>query len=495
MNSIARQRLLLLSSGRTLEIPALLLFCFFTGTVRGLLEGLFFDAGVFGSLMLLSFIPFYIALFLGLLLILRFVGGLSDSRVYRVPLAALFLGLFPPILDLIISGRPDSPIRYGYYLEIFSGHDFPRGLFYYYMPYDRVPMGESITVWSTISLSALYAYLQGASVLRTIGVLVATYALFFLHSYIIPSALQSWAKAIVLDSQKFHLRLVVPLVQILVAVLTYAALRRMDLRYTLKRLLHIGPFLLVFIFGTLEAPLQSIPFIILLLLLFLVFFTMIVQNDFFDVKEDSNQNRLKYFRRDDVFFFTSVSIFSLIFLLVSGKNFALFVSLIAVCGILYSFPFYRGKGKIFATMKFEGIWGAMSYLAGVMPLAGYNRIATSTLVVALFIFLGWSFFSLIKDIKDIRADHKAGNSSLYLWFYRKGWKLRRAHHFLMTVAGLALLIAPLVLFMRGQWLAATLMCAVAVLFLATGYFLKIKHRYAGVLVSLNLYLAIFIFAQ
>lgn len=495
MKSTARQRLLLLSSGRTLEIPALLLFCFFTGTVRGLLEGLFFDPGVFGSLMLLSFIPFYIALFLGILLILRTVGDLSDSRVYRVPLAALFLGLFPPILDLIISGRPDSPIRYGYYLEIFGEREFPRGLFYFFMPYDRVPLGEAITVWATISLASLYAYLQGAGVLRTIGVFIATYVLFFLHSYIIPSALQSWANAIVLDSQKFHLRLVVPLVQIMAAVFTYAALRRIDLRYTLKRLLHIGPFLWAFIFGTLEAPLQSIPFVTLLSLLFLVFFTMIVQNDFFDVKEDSSQNRRQYFQQGDVFFFTSVSIFSLIFLLVSGKNFALFVSLIAVCGILYSFPFYRGKGKIFATMKFEGIWGAMSYLAGVMPFAGYNRITTSTLVVALFVFLGWSFFSLLKDVKDIRADHKAGNSSFYLWFYRKGWKLRRAHHFLMTVSGLALLVAPFFLALRGQWLGATVLCAAAFLFLAAGYFLKIKHRYAGVLVVLNLYLAIFIFAQ
>lgn len=484
------RKILLLSSGRTIAMETLVLFCIFTGVLRGLLEALFFDARTLAPPLILSYVPFYSMMFLGILLVLRHAAALSEARVMRAPLAALFLGLFPPLLDLLISGRPAEPIRYGYFLELFMPHVMPPGLFVFYMPDMRLPPGETIVVWATITLTAIYARLQGASWLRAMAAFLGAYLLFFFHSYIIPSVLRWWLSVTPPNVHKFDLNLVIPLTQLFLTLVIYAILRGFSPLYALKRLLHIAPFLLAFALGSLYAPLHPMLYWSFIVLLFLVFYTMIIQNDVFDASEDAAQGRPVRFDRQDIFFFTAMMAFALVFLLSAGIVWALFVLLILACGILYSFPFYRGKGKIFATMKFEGIWGAMSFLAGAIPFEpAAERVSAEVLVRALLVFLGWSLFALLKDVKDIRADYRAGQNSVYIWFLRRGKRLRSAHAALMAVT-IAALCLPIAYFLSTQrfYLAAATSCLVFV-FIGCGFFLPLRSRFQGLLATQIAYLA------
>ncbi len=488
MKSVSRH-LLLLSSGRTLSVPSLVLFCLFTGIGRGLLEALFFDSKALSPAIILSYVPFYTMMFLAILLILRTAGGLSESRTFRAPLAALFLGLFPPILDALISGLPNPTLRYGYYMELFRPQKIPEGFFFFYMPDFRLPLGETIVVWATILLSALYARLQQANWLRAALVGAAVYGLFFFHSYLLPSALRLWILNGAESLRGFDLNLFLPLSQALLSLLIYQILMKQSFGYLLKRALHILPFVFVFLAGVAHDRVHSIMPVHFGLLLFYLFFTMIVQNDYFDTKEDAHQKRRRHFSLDDVVFFTGMLTFTIVFLLAAGVTLSLFLIVIMICSLLYSFPFYRGKGKIFPTMKFEGIWGLMSFLAGAIPFVP-EKVGVPVLIKALLVFGGWSLFALLKDVKDIRADYHAGQSSLYIVFYRKGWGLLAAHRWLLSLCTLALLFAPAYYGSIGRILPGVLLSVSAAAFVGVALKLKLKVRYQGILAALNVYLAI-----
>lgn len=457
--------------------------------MRGLLEAVFFDVKALSPAIILSYVPFYTMMFLAILLILRYAGGLSESRTFRVPLAALFLGLFPPILDALISGLPNPALRYGYFMELFRPHIIPDGFFYFYMPDFRLPLGETIVVWATIMLSALYARLQRANWLRAALVGAGVYALFFFHSYLLPSALRLWTLNGGESLRGFDLNLFLPLSQTLLSLLIYQILMKHSFGYLLKRALHILPFVFVFLAGTAHDRVHSVMPVHFGLLLFYLFFTMIVQNDYFDTKEDMHQRRRRHFSSDDVVFFTGIVTFTIVFLLAAGVTLSLFLMVIMICSLLYSFPFYRGKGKIFATMKFEGIWGLMSFLAGAIPFVPEN-VSVVVLVKALLVFGGWSLFALLKDVKDIRADYHAGQSSLYIVFLRKGWSLIAAHRWLLSACTLALLVAPVYYVSMGRILPGVLLTVLAAVFVGVGLKLRLKLRYQGILVALNVYLAI-----
>lgn len=457
--------------------------------MRGLLEALFFDVKALSPAIILSYVPFYTMMFLAILLILRTAGGLSESRAFRVPLAALFLGLFPPLLDAVISGLPNPSLRYGYFMELFRPHIIPPGFFVFHMPDFRLPVGETLVVWATILLSALYARLQRVGWLRVALVGAAVYVLFFVHSYLLPSALRLWILNGAEALKGYDLNLILPLSQTLLSLVIYQILMKQSFVYVAKRALHILPFVLIFWAGVAHNPLHSIFIVHLAALIFYLFFTMIVQNDYFDAKEDAHQKRRRHFDADDVVFFTGMLTFSIVFLLAAGVTLSLFLLIIMICSLLYSFPFYRGKGKIFPTMKFEGIWGLMSFLIGAVPFVP-EQISVPVLVKAFLVFGGWSLFALLKDVKDIRADYKAGQSSLYIFFYARGWGLVTAHRFLLLLCGLALLVAPVYYAAVARYLSAALLLVSAAAFVVAGIWLKLPGRYQGILITLNIYLAI-----
>lgn len=461
--------------------------------MRGLLEAVLFDVKAISPAIILSYVPFYVMMFLAILLILRTAGGLSEARTFRAPLAALFLGLFPPILDAFISGLPNAAIRYGYYMELFRPQKIPDGFFLFYMPDFRLPVGETIVVWATILLSALYSRLQRSNWLRVVLVGTAVYALFFVHSYLLPSALRLW----ILDgADKLRgndLNLILPLSQTLLSLVIYQALMRISFVYMARRALHIFPFILIFLIGAAHNSFHSILAVHFGALLFYLFFTMIVQNDYFDAREDAHQRRRRHFTADDVVFFTAILSFTIVFLLAAAVTMSLFLFVIMICSLLYSFPFYRGKGKIFPTMKFEGIWGLMSFLAGAIPFVP-ESLAIPVLIKALLVFGGWSLFALLKDVKDIRADFKAGQNSLYIFFYRKGWGLVAAHRWLVSVCAVALFVAPVYYAATAKLVPAALLFVAAILFLGIGMRWKLSSKYQAILVSLNGYLAILVMA-
>jgi len=482
-----QKSLLSISSGKKIQIPTLMLFCIFTGVIRGTLEGLLFDNNALGTALILSYVPFYTMMFLAILLILKYAGGLTEASVYRVPLAALFLGIFPPIIDLILRGGTSQDIRYGYYLELFLPQKIPSGLYFYYMPEYRLPLGETIIVWATISLTAFYARMRRAAWGRVVFVFACAYLLFFAHSYLIPSMLRLWISNSDQNLYNNDLNLIIPLMQLFFSLIIYLLLRKISIIYLLKRLPHIAPFLLVYGIGATNHPLHSILLATFATLLFFIFFTMIVQNDFFDFEEDSKQNRKRYFQREDVAFFTSMMVFSLVFLLAGGFTLSLFLSIILICGVLYSFPFYRGKGKIFPTMKFEGIWGSMSFLAGAIPFSS-SKIQSKVLLQFLIVFLGWSLFALLKDVKDIRADYQAGQNSFYIAFYRKKKKLKNAHRLLIVICTLGLLLAPIFYIIQGRVFGSVLLLFFASSFAGIAFCVKLRFKFQGLLIAINGYL-------
>jgi 4-hydroxybenzoate polyprenyltransferase len=108
------------------------------------------------------------------------------------------------------------------------------------------------------------------------------------------------------------------------------------------------------------------------------------------------------------------------------------------------------------------VWAWSSFVLGasVTPLVVYRLKPSAPFLFASFlVFGGFSVFNAFKDYKDIRADYRAGNQTLYVLALKRGVRLRPLHRGLCVAFLIALLIAPALLLATGGasalWAAIT----------------------------------------
>lgn len=154
---------------RPYAVANIFLFALFVGSFRRFLE---WTLGGVPEPFPLSFIVtltgFYWFAFFLITLILR---GLVDQpwRVsINVILVGIFLGIFPPVLDLLISG---PGFEYAYVWSLPSQFHW-----YLYNPALKIPAGEAIVLWAVILLTALYVWHRTRSPWRAGVALLWAYA-------------------------------------------------------------------------------------------------------------------------------------------------------------------------------------------------------------------------------------------------------------------------------------------------------------------------------
>ena len=122
---------------------------------------------------------------------------------------------------------------------------------------------------------------------------------------------------------------------------------------------------------------------------------------------------------------------------------------------LYSYDFYRAQRYFPANYKCEGIWGWSAFTLGAsarLSVASSRATSGALLLAGLLVFAGFSLFNVFKDYKDIRADYKARNQTLYVLALRRGVKLRALHRTLRNAMVAALVLPALLLgFQDVSW--------------------------------------------
>jgi hypothetical protein len=124
--------------------------------------------------------------------------------------------------------------------------------------------------------------------------------------------------------------------------------------------------------------------------------------------------------------------------------------LLNLTALVYNADFYRGKRFFPTNYKIEAVWGAGSYLLDVFIMTiGIPRASSDLWWGTALVFAGWSAFSNIKDYKDLVADRRARNQTLYILFWRRGGSIRALHRYLRFGLTLAMLVPPGLLYLSG----------------------------------------------
>lgn len=475
--------LIRVQEARRYHFSVFFLFCLFTGLVRGLEEMLFFSApegaaglaglrSGFRNSQMVTFIPFYLSVGVALTVLLSKTTGLSFRRVNPVVWVGLFLGIFPPLIDLALSG-PGAPVRYAYYI-FWNPETLP---WLGYSPEMAFPAGEAITIWLSVFFCGYYVWRKTRRVARVLLVLVLAWASFLTFSSFLPMVVTRFLAGVVPDANamagagNYHvwesLLFQIAAAQVLVAQVIYLLAHPGQGRILLQRLPHILPFLLIALLGALEmAPRAGatgwggMSGNWMLILLFFLGAIASWQNDYFDGwLEGAGGSPRHHGRladgargpdRQDLYFWEVSWLLAWFLLFVQGFKFCLPLLVVYGVSVLYHYPFYRGKRRFLAATKIEAVWGAGAFLAGALTFS-LPAWPPGVLLLAFLVFGGWSLLALLKDEKDILSDSRAGNISLYVLALRRGIPPRRVLLALRVVVLLAVLVPVLWYGFENRW--------------------------------------------
>jgi len=475
---------------RKFHFHIVIIFAIFTGVLRGLEEGLlFFPEGLNNSL-ILAYIPFYLVMYFGTAFVFISIGKQEKEKVFNVALIGLFLGTFPPVLDLLINQSRLDAIRYGYLVNLFTEGNWEHSLFYYYAPKNRIPLGEAITLWLLIGFAFAYIKHKSGSYLRAFFSAVGVYIVIFFNSYILPS-FTKWA--LIYGSRNDEMiqevsskgDFYISLSQIFFLSAFFFVFDFRLFKKVIRRSRHSWPFVFVsLIAATFNGKVMPDNYLIAGCLL-IIFLAATIQNDFYDQGEDRRNFEMK---QTPMLFFNSMAVFIIIILFAYGYRSALPMIIIFALAILYNYPFYRGKSYFPTNLKIEGVWGGCAFLAGMLVDVP-KSIPDETLVVMFLIWGGWSIMAAIKDSKDIRIDKRVGIKTVYVYFYNRGVKLKRIHGVVCALLVFCLLV-PLGWFVyKGQPLAAVVLFSCTVLpIILVSYGQVGKKTFERILLLINVYL-------
>jgi hypothetical protein len=454
------RQIIRIQESRPYSTYAILLFCLFVGIAR--LMGEWFIGARTIQYTLLDFVGyvlFYWYSFFTIGLILFVLVKQPWRKSINVVLIGIFLGVLPPVFDLLI--YEIGTIRYSYYWA------FPRDWSpFLYNPRHHFHFGETLILWLTVVFTALYVRHKTDSWGGfALGALLA-YIVLLVNGAVVPSTLQylqqesGWAFP--------HLIYMMLITQTLVCVAVYLLFQPALRKGLLRRAPHAMPFVVMsllgaaFTSGTLNA--QAIVNAGLILFIFLV---ALVQNDFYDAEEDSFQGRKPYVDAEDVRFMTISAGFVIIATLALNSMVGAMYLMIFGLSFLYSYPLYRGKQYFPSNLKMEGSWGLAAFLSGMLgalehgvgdvpkwevlaftaspPTPGWPLILACVLV-----FGGHSLLAILKDYKDVSADAHARIQTLYTLALRRGVLPARVHAVVSSFATLALALPLPLLYSAGK---------------------------------------------
>jgi hypothetical protein len=443
---------------REFDTSRALAFVVFIATTRSTLEWVLSGLSVqFPLTTILGHISFYWVTFFSYGLIVKWcVPGLPWRRSINVVLFGLFLGLVPPLIDAAVYGLGHGM----YYNYIRNFPDDWSVLFY--NPAQKINVGETAVIWSTIFFSCFYVALRTASATRTLLAFVLAYAAVLLDGAAAANVARMARASLQWAGQSGIVFIV--LSQLVLSALLYFAYRPVLVMHVLRRLPHLLPFGLISLVGASLTGELSVLALIYASVVLLLAYTTAVQNDYFDGGSVVEAN--------DVTFFNVVSVITL--LLFFGVNATPTIAFtgIFVTALLYNYPFFRGKRYFPGNLKMEGVWGGLSFLVGAFAareqtLAGggywftgapqgsaINAVtepfSPTVVAAAALAFGGFSVLAALKDQKDIETDYKERIKTIYTIAKSRGKDLVVVHRWLLAVAVLCLCASMPLLALAGR---------------------------------------------
>ena len=465
---------------RAFSIYAVLLFCTFVGIARVMGEW-FLGAQDLGNVIaeLIGYSVFYWYSFFTFGLILFLLVPQPWRISINVILIGIFLGVLPPLFDLLIYDL--GTIRYTYFWSFPTGWNF-----WIYNPDYHFHFGETIVLWMTIFLTPAYVAYKTRSIPRTVIAAVLAYGVVGFNGGVLPSTLRSLQNALGWDFG--HLFYMMLTAQIGITVLLYILFQPGLRRGLLSRTHHSLPFVMMSLLGAALVGELSVQSFWYAALVWFMFQTALVQNDYYDTTEDSFQGREPYADLEDVRFFTVTALMLVFAVLFANSAAGMMLLMILVLSFLYSYPFYRGKRYFPSNLKIEGGWGLAAFITGMIGALEFGihdapRWMSSmgdpdlfhrspgtpgwgAITACLLVFGGHSMLAIFKDYKDMDADRHGGIHTVYTLAARGGVDPQRIHRVLAVIT-LACLPLPLVLLyaaglLGGFWALGGFLCVAAI---------------------------------
>lgn len=453
----------------------------FVGIFRAMQEYLFFGERLTAA-MGLSMAIAYFHLAISLVVILHFVTGYDWRRIQNAVYLGIFLGVFPPFIDLALSGF-NANIIYRFYLSE-SLSDVP---LHFYAPAIGAPPGETAVVWLSIFFMAFYAYRKSRSVLSFLVSGILTYGYMMFHFAIVPVTTVVWARQAsggIPSQPQATLRATeiapafLPFWYLGLSAILYIVLRPHLRQVLLKRTLHLLPYTLLTLAGGKFMHDITPPVMLAAVSAFLMAYSVALQNDYYDAREGEHKKNVE---KCDVEFFLILTGGFLLWMTQLNQMAVLPLVLIFALGILYNFPLFRMKKFFPGAQKVEGMGALMFFMTGVMVF-DRAQLRPSVLVTALLLFGGWSIVVSWKDLKDFRKDTRLGYKNLYTFIMGFGKSLSQAHR-ISSALGLFCIAVPVVYaVLTAQYVAAAVVFVTGFMPLfVLSFFPTIKHWFKYVL--------------
>lgn len=450
----------------------ILLFSCFVGLTRFMLESILAKPVIIQNAFVINFIVFYFqSIFVYTLILKIFVPEQNWQKSINIVLIGVFLGIFPPAIDLFIYGL--GKFQYSY------SRNFPQDWnLLLFNESINFTYGETITLFLTMFFTSAVVYIKTRKIVRALASFIVTYGFVVFILWVVstmvslimktggmfPMNLQQGGTPATADYIRlagFNFPIMLSLFQLFLTIVIYLILNPHLASKLAKRINHAIPAGLTCLMGySLDRQLDWFAMIIAMFFFF-AFIVAIVQNDYFDRIEDEIEGRPAYVGRNDVSFFNTILLVVVALLVVTGTMTGYYLLLFAVVSFLYNYDFYRAKKYFPSNNKIEGIFGVTSFLggltmaftvdtkltfvmspiAGAMPRPIQELWTIRAVIITFLVFGGWFLISIFKDYKDIRGDEAAGNQTVYTMLRK--WK-RDEHRFhrVFSVLLFALLLIP-----------------------------------------------------
>lgn len=413
------RRIIYFQERKPYHVYAILLFALFVGIVRSF-EEVALAHRMYQNEHVLNSCAFYFAMAWAFTFILSMLTGVPWRKVANAVLVGVFLGIFPPLIDVLVYGV--GGFHYGYVFRTPGVREL-----LLFDPAKGFPVGEGSVLWLLIFFSAYYVFLKTSSWRKTLIGAILAYLFIITTGGIVP--------VLGIMMERYfgqQAMIVISILQIGMALILYLVLNyHMTLRL-LQRSVHCVPFvLLAFIGAALAGGIKPQTYFVAFLV-FLAGVVTLAQNDYFDAPEDVVSGRSAYLDHQDVLFFNITYLAMVLLLYTTGGFLYLPLVVLFICSVLYNYDFYRTKRYFPGNYKIEGMWGLGSFLAGVMS-QGASTFSKEILIYAFLVFGGWSLVTTFKDYKDIEADQAAGNQTGYIMLMKAGLSLTQAHRIVSTV--------------------------------------------------------------
>ena len=364
---------------------------------------------------------FYALAFTLYLVVLRTLGGL-DVRAAAHPVSVgLIFGLVPPLLELYFA--PDGEAHFVYFPELT-----------WTLFHEQQRVGESIGIWAMIAVTGLYMWAATRSKWRGAACAVGAYAIVQLFSvYAI------WGMAY---NDRFERDAGSSFLHgsfIALAALLFVLLRWKALWPSLRRMHHALPHCALVAGGNAWAGREFGDATLAVFVIFVTVFLLMVQNDWYDRREDERAGRILALDVFDVGWTHAFAIAGLVPLLVYRPMLALCALGLVLAGLLYHHPSTRLKTRFCLSYQCEGAGAAFAFAAGAVTVLGYPE--RPLLWPLTLVFWGGALLSAVKDWKDVDSDRAAGIPTFYVAFSRDEAGTLRVHRVLVACVAISMAIA------------------------------------------------------